>query len=106
LCVHRSSDLSKTVSAHSQTERKDITARNVTIGASLGPCLKHARLAKISKSSRGSLHFVAMAKSILIITDDSGESLEIYYAQQRFREAGYQPRIAATQRKLLRRHRF
>ena len=42
-----------------------------------------------------------MAKRILIITDDSGESLEIYYAQQRFREAGYQPRIAATQRKLL-----
>jgi deglycase len=42
-----------------------------------------------------------MAKKILIITDDAGESLEIYYAQQRFREAGYQPVIAATRRKLL-----
>lgn len=42
-----------------------------------------------------------MAKRVLIITDDSGESLEIYHAQQRFREAGYQPRIAATRRKLL-----
>jgi protease I len=42
-----------------------------------------------------------MAKRILIVTDDSGESLEIYYAQHRFREAGYQPVIAATRRKLL-----
>ncbi len=42
-----------------------------------------------------------MPKKILLITDDAGESLEIYYAQQRFREAGYQPVIAATQRKLL-----
>ena len=30
-----------------------------------------------------------MPKKILIITDDAGESLEIYYAQQRFTEAGY-----------------
>lgn len=42
-----------------------------------------------------------MPKRLLIITDDSGESLEIYYAQQRFLEAGWRPVIAATQRKLL-----
>jgi protease I len=42
-----------------------------------------------------------MAKMILIITDDAGESLEIYYARQRFLEAGYRPLIASTQRKLL-----
>ena len=42
-----------------------------------------------------------MAKKILIITDDSGESLEIYYAQQRFTEAGYKAVIASTQKKLL-----
>lgn len=42
-----------------------------------------------------------MPKKILIITDDSGESFEILYAQHRFREAGYQPVIAATQKKLL-----
>jgi len=44
---------------------------------------------------------VARKRKLLIITDDSGESLEIYYAQQRFLEAGWQPVIAATQRKLL-----
>jgi len=42
-----------------------------------------------------------MPKRILIITDDAGESLEIYYAQQRFAEAGYQPLIASTKKKLL-----
>jgi len=42
-----------------------------------------------------------MAKQLLIITDDAGESLEIYYAQQRFLEAGWRPIIAATKRKLL-----
>lgn len=42
-----------------------------------------------------------MPKKILIITDDSGESLEIYYAQHRFREAGYAAPIAATKKKLL-----
>ena len=42
-----------------------------------------------------------MPKKILIITDDAGESLEIYYAQQRFTEAGYQAVIASTRRKLL-----
>ena len=42
-----------------------------------------------------------MPKKILIITDDAGESLEIYYAQQRFNEAGYKAVIAATQKKLL-----
>ena len=42
-----------------------------------------------------------MPKKILIITDDSGESLEIYYAQQRFLEAGYRPLIASTKKKRL-----
>lgn len=42
-----------------------------------------------------------MPKQLLIITDDSGESLEIYYARHRFLEAGWRPRIAATKRKLL-----
>ena len=42
-----------------------------------------------------------MPKKILIITDDAGESLEIYYAQHRFREAGYAAPIAATRKKLL-----
>ena len=42
-----------------------------------------------------------MPKKILIVTDDAGESFEILYAQHRFREAGYQPVIAATQKKLL-----
>src|SRR3954467_4773541 len=40
-------------------------------------------------------------KKILIITDDAGECFEILYAQQRFREAGFQPVVAATEKKLL-----
>lgn len=42
-----------------------------------------------------------MSKKILIVTDDSGESYEILYAQHRFMEAGYKPVIAATQKKRL-----
>jgi protease I len=42
-----------------------------------------------------------MPKQLLIVTDDSGESLEIYYAQQRFLEAGWKPVIAATTKKRL-----
>ena len=42
-----------------------------------------------------------MLKKILIVTDDSGESLEIYYAKHRFAEAGYTPLIASTQKKRL-----
>lgn len=42
-----------------------------------------------------------MPKKILIITDDAGESLEILYAVHRFREAGYTPVIASTQKKRL-----
>lgn len=42
-----------------------------------------------------------MPKKLLIITDDAGESLEIYYARHRFLEAGWRPVIAATKRKLL-----
>ena len=40
-----------------------------------------------------------MKKKILIITDDSGESQEIYYAKHRFLEAGWQPMIAATKKR-------
>ncbi len=42
-----------------------------------------------------------MSKRILIVTDDAGESQEIYYARHRFLEAGWTPVIAATQKKLL-----
>lgn len=42
-----------------------------------------------------------MSKKILIVTDDSGESQEIYYAKHRFTEAGWQAVIAASQKKLL-----
>ena len=42
-----------------------------------------------------------MPRKILIVTDDAGESLEIYYAQHRFAEAGFVPVIAASQKKLL-----
>ncbi len=42
-----------------------------------------------------------MSKKILIVTDDAGESLEIYYAKHRFLEAGYTPAIAATKVKRL-----
>src|SRR5580765_2790157 len=42
-----------------------------------------------------------MSKKILIVTDDAGESLEIYYAKHRFLEAGYKAVIAATQVKRL-----
>ncbi len=44
---------------------------------------------------------IIMAKKLLIITDDAGESYEILYAYHRFLEAGWEPRIAATQKKLL-----
>jgi protease I len=40
-------------------------------------------------------------KKVLIVTDDAGECFEILYAKHRFAEAGYQPVIAATQKKLL-----
>ncbi len=42
-----------------------------------------------------------MAKKILIVTDDSGESYEILYATHRFQEAGFKTHIAATQKKLI-----
>lgn len=38
---------------------------------------------------------------ILIVTDDAGESFEILYAKQRFLEAGWEPVIAATEKKRL-----
>lgn len=37
-----------------------------------------------------------MAKKILIVTGDSGESYEALYAVHRFQEAGYDPVVAAT----------
>src|SRR3954469_7685371 len=40
-------------------------------------------------------------KKLLIVTDDAGESYEILYAKHRFMEAGYEPIVAATQKKLL-----
>ncbi len=40
-------------------------------------------------------------QKILIITDDAGESYEILYAKHRFMEAGYEPVIAATEKKRL-----
>jgi protease I len=42
-----------------------------------------------------------MAKSILVITGDGGECYETLYAMHRFREAGFEPRIAAPSRKRL-----
>lgn len=42
-----------------------------------------------------------MPKKLLIITDDAGESFEILYAQHRFREEGWIPVIASSQKKTL-----
>lgn len=42
-----------------------------------------------------------MSKRILVVTDDAGESQEIYYAKHRFLEAGWTPVIAASEKKLL-----
>jgi protease I len=44
---------------------------------------------------------MAQKKKIMIVTDDSGESFEILYAQARFAEAGWQPVIAASKKKAL-----
>jgi protease I len=35
---------------------------------------------------------------VLIVTDDAGESFETLYALHRFREAGYKPIVAATEK--------
>ena len=42
-----------------------------------------------------------MAKKILIVTGDGGESYETLYAKHRFEEAGYKAVIAAPSKKLL-----
>jgi len=42
-----------------------------------------------------------MTKSILVITGDAGECYETLYAVHRFREAGYEPRVAAPSKKRL-----
>lgn len=46
-------------------------------------------------------HENGMPQKILIVTDDAGESFEILYAQHRLREAGYEPVVAATEKKRL-----
>src|SRR5258708_40285674 len=53
------------------------------------------------KSSSLPVSLQPMSKKILIVTDDAGESLEIYYAKHRFLEAGYAPVIAANKVKRL-----
>ena len=42
-----------------------------------------------------------MARTILIITGDAGESFETLYAWQRLTEAGFTPRIAAPSKRRL-----
>jgi protease I len=42
-----------------------------------------------------------MSKRILVVTGDAGESYETLYALHRFREAGYQPIIAAPSKRPL-----
>ncbi len=42
-----------------------------------------------------------MSKRILVVTGDAGESYETLYALHRFREAGYQPVIAAPSKRAL-----
>ena len=42
-----------------------------------------------------------MARTILIITGDAGESFETLYARQRLTEAGFTPRIAAPSKRRL-----
>lgn len=42
-----------------------------------------------------------MAKRILLVTGDSGESYETLYALHRFQEAGYEPVIASTEARRL-----
>ena len=42
-----------------------------------------------------------MARQILVITGDAGESFEVLYARQRLLEAGFVPRIAAPSRRRL-----
>lgn len=42
-----------------------------------------------------------MPDKILLVTDDAGESFETLYAKHRFAEAGFEPVIAATEKKRL-----
>jgi len=42
-----------------------------------------------------------VSKKILIITGDGGESFETWFAVQRFKEAGYEPRVAAPSKRRL-----
>lgn len=42
-----------------------------------------------------------MAKKILIVTGDGGESFETWFAVQRFQEAGYETRVAAPSKRRL-----
>ena len=42
-----------------------------------------------------------MSKRILLITGDAGESYETLFALHRFREAGYEPVVAAHSKRRL-----
>ncbi len=42
-----------------------------------------------------------MAKKILVISGDGGESYEVLYAYHRFQEAGYVPELAAPSKRML-----
>lgn len=46
-------------------------------------------------------HNLPVARTILIITGDAGESFETLYARQRLTEAGFTPRIAAPSKRRL-----
>lgn len=52
-------------------------------------------------SPTGGPYRFGMPQKILIVTDDAGESYETLYAQHRFMEAGFEPVIAATEKKQL-----
>jgi protease I len=43
----------------------------------------------------------SMTRKILIVTGDGGDSYEVLYARQRFREAGWEPVVAAPARRRL-----
>src|SRR5262245_41985768 len=46
-------------------------------------------------------HTVSMSRKVLIVTGDGGDSYEALYAYQRFKEACWEPMVAAPSRKRL-----
>lgn len=46
-------------------------------------------------------YLATMSQKILIVSDDAGESFEILYALHRLREAGFEPVLAASEKKRL-----